>query len=96
MKVPFAASSGGIPADSKTDSVGVYWDLQTGNEAPIGTASLESDYARELGNLLGDATISSVGARDRSEGAGRGAAVKVRHLERRAQQHGEQETRTGR
>ena len=51
-----------------TDQItGVYWDLQTGNEAPIGAANLESDYARELGNLLGDAPISSVGARDRSE-----------------------------
>jgi hypothetical protein len=51
-----------------TDQItGVYWDLQTSSEGPIGTASLESDYMEELGDLLGDTATITTGARDRSE-----------------------------
>jgi hypothetical protein len=51
-----------------TDQItGVYWDLQTSSDGPIGQANLESDYAAELGDLLGDAPVIATGARDRPE-----------------------------
>jgi hypothetical protein len=54
-----------VTADQIT---GVYWDLQTRSDGPIGEASLESDYMNELGDLLGDTAVAaSAGARDRSE-----------------------------
>ena len=46
---------------------GVYWDLQTSGDGPIGTTSLESDYAAELGDFLGDTIGVNAGARDRAE-----------------------------
>jgi hypothetical protein len=51
-----------------TDQItSVYWDLQTNSEGPIGTTSLESDYAAELLDLLGDTIVGTTGARDRAE-----------------------------
>jgi hypothetical protein len=51
-----------------TDQItGVYWDLQTSSDGPIGVTSLESDYAAELGDLLGEAPVATQGARDRPE-----------------------------
>ena len=46
---------------------GVYWDLQTSSEVPIGAANLESDYADALGDLLGEPAAATQGTRDRSE-----------------------------
>jgi len=52
-----------------TDQVtGVYWDLQTNNDGPIGAASLASDYLAELGDLIGnDGVAAARGARDQAE-----------------------------
>jgi hypothetical protein len=46
---------------------GVYWDLQTSSEVPIGAANVESDYADALGDLLGEPAAATQGTRDRSD-----------------------------
>lgn len=52
-----------------TDQItGVYWDLQSRPEGPIGTVSLTDDYRNQLGDLLGDGDDSAAGGvRDRAE-----------------------------
>jgi hypothetical protein len=51
-----------------TDQItGVYWDLQTSNEGPIGAANLERDYFDALGEIMEESKIGAAGVRDRSE-----------------------------